>query len=456
MRAGLDDVPLVHDDDRIRILDGGEAVRDDQARAAFHQAVHGLLDVFFSARIDVRGRLVEDEDVRVREERTADGDELPLALRDVVAGVGEQGLVSFGQGGRDLVDVAEGGGAFEVLLRGVRLGVAHVAADRVREEDRILQNDAHEIAQVVEGNVADVHAVEGDPAAVDVIESHQQVDDGRLAAPRGADEGDFFTCLDFEVEVVDDLLAGHVGEVHVLEFDDAFCGVHVHLAALVLGGGVHDLEDALGAGHRRLDLSVQLRQFVDRAGELLGVDDEGGDDADGDVALDDLPAAEDGDHDEGDVVEHIHDRPHRAREDLGEDAGAGEFIGRPVEVIDHAVLLVVGGDGLVVGDLLVDDAVEGAEQALAFHVQLADVSGKESREQHREDDHRARQQCQLPAVRKHDRNGPDQRQQSREQRGQGRADDVGDVLRVVGHAADQVAVGMRVEVADRQIDRLAE
>jgi len=43
--ALLYDVAVVHDQDEIGVSDGGEAVRDDEARPVGHEVVHGLLDL---------------------------------------------------------------------------------------------------------------------------------------------------------------------------------------------------------------------------------------------------------------------------------------------------------------------------------------------------------------------------------------------------------------------------
>ena len=50
----------------------------------------------------------------------------------------------------------------------------------------------------------DVGAVDGDAAALAVVEAQQQVDDGRLAGAGAADEADLLARADMEVEVLDD------------------------------------------------------------------------------------------------------------------------------------------------------------------------------------------------------------------------------------------------------------
>ena len=63
-------------------------------------------------------------------------------------------------------------------------------------------------------------------------------------------------------------LSGNVAEIHMLKLDHAVSDRQLLAAALVLALGVQNREDPLGAGHGGLDLTVELRQLVDRAAEL--------------------------------------------------------------------------------------------------------------------------------------------------------------------------------------------
>ena len=60
MTALLHNVSVVHNKNQIRIADGGKAVGDDKACAAFHQTDHGLLDQHLDAGIDRTGCFVEN------------------------------------------------------------------------------------------------------------------------------------------------------------------------------------------------------------------------------------------------------------------------------------------------------------------------------------------------------------------------------------------------------------
>ncbi len=236
----------------------------------------------------------------------------------------------------------------------------------------------------------------------------------------------------------------------MLKLDDALHRLRKLPAGHVLAGLVQDIEDALGAGHGGLDLAVELGQLVDGPGKLLGVDDKGGDDAHGDGAAENKPGAEHRHDDEGEVAEHIHHRAHHVADDLGDDAGAGQGVGGLGEGLHGLGLLVVGGDGAGIGHHLLHGAVDLAQQLLALHVIFSHIFGDDPGEHHRQHDGGAAQQRQRHAVPQHHRQRADQRQNAGEQGAEGLGDHIGDILRVVGHAAHDVAVGVVVDIADGQ------
>ena len=65
MSSLLDDLAFFKNVNLVRVLDGGEAVGDDEGGAVFHQAVEGGLDLALGFGIDRGGRFVEQEDGRV-------------------------------------------------------------------------------------------------------------------------------------------------------------------------------------------------------------------------------------------------------------------------------------------------------------------------------------------------------------------------------------------------------
>ena len=165
-----------------------------------------------------RGRLVEDEQARIGEERARDGDELPLADAEVGRLVVEHRVVAVGQRVHEAVDVRRRRRGDDLLLRGVRAAVGDVLADRAGEQPRVLQHHAGARAQVVAGHAHRVDAVEGDPPALDVVEPHDEVHERRLAgAGRSDDRDGAARASPSRLRPVDERLVGAVAERDILE-----------------------------------------------------------------------------------------------------------------------------------------------------------------------------------------------------------------------------------------------
>ena len=78
--ALLHDVAVFHHKDDIGLADGGEAVGHDEAGAAPHHPGKGGLDAHLGTGINGAGGLVQDQDGRVCNGCTGNGEKLSLAL----------------------------------------------------------------------------------------------------------------------------------------------------------------------------------------------------------------------------------------------------------------------------------------------------------------------------------------------------------------------------------------
>ena len=99
------------------------------------------------------------------------------------------------------------------------IAVGDVVRHRVVEQQRLLRDHAEPLAQVAEPHVADVDAVERDPALDRVVEPRQELHERGLAAAVGADDGHRFAGAHLEPDVVQHLLVRMVIEIDVLERD---------------------------------------------------------------------------------------------------------------------------------------------------------------------------------------------------------------------------------------------
>jgi len=82
VRAHLGDAASFDYQNSIGAFDRAEAVRDDERRAILHQHFHAALNQRFGQRIDGTRRLVEDEQLRLRQHCARQADQLLLTRRE--------------------------------------------------------------------------------------------------------------------------------------------------------------------------------------------------------------------------------------------------------------------------------------------------------------------------------------------------------------------------------------
>lgn len=155
VRTALGCAAAVQDDDLVRVADGGEAVRDGEGGAAGRERVDRFLHGVFRTGVERAGRLVEDQDRRVAQDRAGDGEALLLAAREAVAALADEGVVAVGEGGDVVVDLRGAGRRLYLLVGGLRLGEAEVVGDGGVEEVGLLGYHADRSGQRVEVQVAD-------------------------------------------------------------------------------------------------------------------------------------------------------------------------------------------------------------------------------------------------------------------------------------------------------------
>ena len=237
---------------------------DDDRRPAFEQPVERLLDQHLGRAVDVRGRLVEDEDPRVGEQRPRDRDQLALAGRQARAALAHRVVEAARQPRGHAVDADCRGGGLDLLVGRVRLGEADVRGDRAAEEERILEHDA-ELAPIrVEIDVAHVVAVDTYRSLVGVVMAADQPRESRLPVARLTHEREAAARRNVERDTAQHGILA-VCEPEAVELEVAFdprqrqsVGPAVDVGLLV--------EDARDLDHRRsgrLQLPVHVRKLLE-------------------------------------------------------------------------------------------------------------------------------------------------------------------------------------------------
>src|SRR5688500_4676896 len=94
VRPYADAPPFVDDDDEIGVSERRKPVRNDERRASLHQSVQCPLYLCLGNRIEIRGRLVEYDQLCVLEQRTRDVYSLNLSRRQQSSADTDNGVVS--------------------------------------------------------------------------------------------------------------------------------------------------------------------------------------------------------------------------------------------------------------------------------------------------------------------------------------------------------------------------
>ena len=167
--------------------------------------------------VQVRQRLVHQEDLRLTDDRAAHGDALTLAAGQslgltVQVGLQVEDLCCLFDA---LVDLGLG------HARDLQ-GEAHVLAHgHVRVEGVVLED--HGDVTVLRGNVGDVLIADEDTASVDVLQACEHTQGGGLAAAGGADQDEELAVSNIEAELV----------------DGGLVGARVHASRVIKGNGCH-------------------------------------------------------------------------------------------------------------------------------------------------------------------------------------------------------------------------
>ena len=332
---------------------------DDEARPSGLQAVHSLLHEHLCSGVDVRGRLVEDEDCRLGGEGARNRDELALTGRYVVRRLRDDRVQPVGEVLGEAIDIGGLGRSPDGLPVGVLVAVCDVVPNASLEQPGVLQDHSDRPAQIRPAHIAHIPAVDADGSGVDVVEAHEQVDDRRLACAGGPHDGDRLARLGGEGEALDELRLGIIGEVDLIELDPTGGrGERLGIGVRGLLGCVEQLVDAFGAGGRRLQPRGHAAQLPEGLGELAGVPDERLHDAEREGPSGHEGRAEDGSGHEDEVRHEEHRRHHRARQDLGAHTGGVDVRVHLLELLAGSRKAAVDAQQRQAGDRLLDMRVE--------------------------------------------------------------------------------------------------
>src|SRR5438132_2778692 len=119
--AALDDPPRLEHENPRGVADGGEAMGDHEGGAAPHHLVERELDEPLGRRVEGTGRLVENEDRRILEQRPRDRQALALAAGQRAAALSDRGAEALRMGFDEAERLCPFGRRAHLLDGGARL-----------------------------------------------------------------------------------------------------------------------------------------------------------------------------------------------------------------------------------------------------------------------------------------------------------------------------------------------
>ena len=138
-RARLDDAALVDNDDAIRLPHRTESMRDHDHRAVFADRRHVALQGGLAFVVERTAGLVENQDPRVGEQSSCDGDALALPAGQPGSVFADDGVVSLGQFADEFVRTGELGRPASRVDGRSRIGNRDVFAHAAVEQEVLLQ-----------------------------------------------------------------------------------------------------------------------------------------------------------------------------------------------------------------------------------------------------------------------------------------------------------------------------
>ena len=130
---------------------GRETVRDDERSAAAGEAVEGVADQRLALGVERGGRLVEEQERRVAQDRPGDRQALALAAGELAGGGDDEGVVALRQRADEAVGGGGAGGGLDLGAGSGAAAEADVGGDRPRQQRRLLADHRDLVAQRGEG-----------------------------------------------------------------------------------------------------------------------------------------------------------------------------------------------------------------------------------------------------------------------------------------------------------------
>ena len=130
MRSTLCNSIFGDDDDLIRTFDRGKTMSDGDRCAVFGKFFQAFLDLSFTLIIQCTGSFIQDQDRRVFQEDTGNGNPLLLTTGETGTTFSDKGFILLWKFHDKVVDVCTFCSGNDLFVRGIRFSVGNIITDR--------------------------------------------------------------------------------------------------------------------------------------------------------------------------------------------------------------------------------------------------------------------------------------------------------------------------------------
>ena len=371
-------------------------MRDDDDRLVTHEVFDRLLDLRLRLVVNGRGRFVEDEDRRLPQYGTRNGNPLFLTAGETHAAFTDHGRVTLGHFPDESVRTRNPRRFVNVLFRCTVHAVCDVVEHGAVEEEHVLQNDGNVVAQGRERDVLRVVSVDEDFARLRIIEPLEQGDDCGFADACCTDEGDHLTGFGAERNVVENLRFLRVAERDVFEFHISLTLRNVHgvVGFLNFAFRVKKLENPLRTGTGHLNVLGETCKSGQRCVEQGEIHEKSHDISGGHRAFHGKNAAHTHDDYRADGGHEFHGRVVNRVVEIRADVDVGVVLAVILHLDGFASLLAERLDFLHAGEIVLSTSVESREHFLIDLEERCDLGDENPREKddERHRDHRVQRE----------------------------------------------------------------
>src|SRR5215472_2506200 len=184
------------------MLKGGQAMGDGEGGPIPSQSIRRPLDRSLAKRIHRRRRLIQNDNSGIAEQASGQSDPLLFSMRQTPPTRCDDGVVTVRLLHDELMSTSGSRRGNNLRKIGTRPAIADIFRNSAAEEERFLEHQADLFAEVVEAELADVHAVDLDGPLIGLVEAAKQVHQSRLANPRAPDNADVFARTDIEIDAL--------------------------------------------------------------------------------------------------------------------------------------------------------------------------------------------------------------------------------------------------------------